>query len=158
MTRANQKKKTMKVSTCLVRMHRLFHHTHLTQTTTIMQFPHSPDNETSFTLLLSIPIKYPSHSLTGPCIPKSPKNAKMQKPRLPPDSNSRPNLSLLFPPSFHLQRLYILSHFCLAKKNAKKNGSFSLIERVILSAGAMLIFSVSFQIDQMPEGEVILRL
>jgi len=31
--------------------------------------------------------------------------------------------------------------------------SFSLIERVILSAGAMLIFSVSFQIDQMPEGE-----
>jgi hypothetical protein len=26
-------------------------------------------------------------------------------------------------------------------------------ERVILSAGAMLIFSVSFQIDQMPEGE-----
>jgi len=35
----------------------------------------------------------------------------------------------------------------------KKIGSFSLIERVILSAGAMLIFSVSFQIDQMPEGE-----
>ncbi|KAL5359576.1 hypothetical protein BJX96DRAFT_59630 [Aspergillus floccosus] len=35
----------------------------------------------------------------------------------------------------------------------KKTGSFSLIERVILSAGAMLIFSVSFQIDQMPEGE-----
>jgi hypothetical protein len=33
-----------------------------------------------------------------------------------------------------------------------KIGSFSLIERVILSAGAMLIFSVSFQIDQMPEG------
>jgi hypothetical protein len=29
----------------------------------------------------------------------------------------------------------------------KKIGSFSLIERVILSAGAMLIFSVSFQID-----------
>jgi hypothetical protein len=26
----------------------------------------------------------------------------------------------------------------------QKNGSFSLIERVILSAGAMLIFSVSF--------------
>jgi hypothetical protein len=26
-------------------------------------------------------------------------------------------------------------------------------ERVILNAGAMLIFSVSFQIDQMPEGE-----
>jgi hypothetical protein len=37
-------------------------------------------------------------------------------------------------------------------QNAKKIGSFSLIERVILSAGAMLIFSVSFQIDQMPEG------
>jgi hypothetical protein len=32
-------------------------------------------------------------------------------------------------------------------ENAKKIGSFSLIERVILSAGAMLIFSVSFQID-----------
>ena len=27
-----------------------------------------------------------------------------------------------------------------------------MIVRVILSAGAMLIFSVSFQIDQMPEG------
>jgi hypothetical protein len=40
------------------------------------------------------------------------------------------------------------------KNKRQKNGSFSLIERVILSAGAMLIFSVSFQIDQMPEGEV----
>ena len=39
------------------------------------------------------------------------------------------------------------------QKNCQKIGSFSLIERVILSAGAMLIFSVSFQIDQMPEGE-----
>jgi hypothetical protein len=39
------------------------------------------------------------------------------------------------------------------KSQKQKNGSFSLIERVILSAGAMLIFSVSFQIDQMPEGE-----
>lgn len=56
------------------------------------------------------------------------------------------------------------------RKKCKKIGSFSLIERVILSAGAMLIFSVSFQIlmkvsivpldqrsnetyDQMPEGE-----
>ena len=39
------------------------------------------------------------------------------------------------------------------EQNIKKIGSFSLIERVILSAGAMLIFSVSFQIDQMPEGE-----
>ena len=37
-------------------------------------------------------------------------------------------------------------------RDKKKTGSFSLIERVILSAGAMLIFSVSFQIDQMPEG------
>ena len=36
--------------------------------------------------------------------------------------------------------------------SGQKTGSFSLIERVILSAGAMLIFSVSFQIDQMPEG------
>jgi hypothetical protein len=42
-----------------------------------------------------------------------------------------------------------------ASTTAKKNGSFSLIERVILSAGAMLIFSVSFQIDQMPEGEIV---
>ena len=40
-----------------------------------------------------------------------------------------------------------------AKECQKKTLSFSLIERVILSAGAMLIFSVSFQIDQMPEGE-----
>ncbi|KAI0172291.1 hypothetical protein GGR52DRAFT_463544 [Hypoxylon sp. FL1284] len=39
------------------------------------------------------------------------------------------------------------------KKGCKKMVCFSLIERVILSAGAMLIFSVSFQIDQMPEGE-----
>jgi hypothetical protein len=42
-----------------------------------------------------------------------------------------------------------------AKRFAKKNLSFSLIERVILSAGAMLIFSVSFQIDQMSEDEVV---
>jgi hypothetical protein len=49
------------------------------------------------------------------------------------------------------------SNVCLvkAKKIAKKNGSFSLIERVILSAGAMLIFSVSFQIDQMSEDEMV---
>ena len=38
------------------------------------------------------------------------------------------------------------------ERDIKKTGSFSLIERVILSAGAMLIFSVSFQNDQMPEG------
>ena len=37
----------------------------------------------------------------------------------------------------------------------QKIGSFSLIERVILSAGAMLIFSVSFQIDQMSEDSVL---
>ena len=36
---------------------------------------------------------------------------------------------------------------------SKKLFAFSMIERVILSAGAMLIFSVSFQYDQMPEGE-----
>jgi hypothetical protein len=40
----------------------------------------------------------------------------------------------------------------------KKTFSFSLIERVILSAGAMLIFSVSFQIDQMPEGKNLFAL
>jgi hypothetical protein len=33
----------------------------------------------------------------------------------------------------------------------QKNGSFSLIERVILSAGAMLIFSVSFQLTKCTE-------
>jgi cell division protein FtsL len=32
----------------------------------------------------------------------------------------------------------------LSEMSKKKIGSFSLIERVILSAGAMLIFSVSF--------------
>jgi predicted membrane protein len=42
-----------------------------------------------------------------------------------------------------------------SQRFAKKNLSFSLIERVILSAGAMLIFSVSFQIDQMSEDEVV---
>ena len=46
--------------------------------------------------------------------------------------------------------------FC-TKRNVQKIGSFSLIERVILSAGAMLIFSVSFQIDQMPEGKLKLN-
>ena len=35
----------------------------------------------------------------------------------------------------------------------KKTCCFSLFACVILSAGAMLIFSVLFQIDQMPEGE-----
>jgi len=43
-------------------------------------------------------------------------------------------------------------------RKGKKTFSFSLIERVILSAGAMLIFSVSFQIDQMPEGKIIYAL
>ncbi|PLN85330.1 hypothetical protein BDW42DRAFT_160925 [Aspergillus taichungensis] len=41
----------------------------------------------------------------------------------------------------------------MPSRREKKTGSFSLIERVILSAGAMLIFSVSFQIDQMPKGQ-----
>jgi hypothetical protein len=36
-----------------------------------------------------------------------------------------------------------------ASKKQKKTVCVSLIKRVILSAGAMLIFSVSFQIDQM---------
>ena len=40
----------------------------------------------------------------------------------------------------------------LKEGGPKKRCSISLIERVILSAGAMLIFSVSFQIDQMPVG------
>ena len=35
---------------------------------------------------------------------------------------------------------------------AKKIGSFSLIERVILSAGAMLIFSVSFPVTHVSGG------
>ncbi|PYH58133.1 uncharacterized protein BO96DRAFT_254828 [Aspergillus niger CBS 101883] len=54
-----------------------------------------------------------------------------------------------------LDGVYCTRHFYLHMKPVKvtkKTGSFSLIERVILSAGAMLIFSVSFQIDQMPEG------
>jgi hypothetical protein len=46
-----------------------------------------------------------------------------------------------------------LTQWTEGHEREQKNGSFSLIERVILSAGAMLIFSVSFQIDQMPEGE-----
>ncbi|KAJ5962750.1 hypothetical protein N7501_007691 [Penicillium viridicatum] len=37
----------------------------------------------------------------------------------------------------------------------KKIGCFSLIERVILSAGAMLIFSVYFQLTICPEGRKI---
>jgi hypothetical protein len=37
------------------------------------------------------------------------------------------------------------------QKKEQKNGSFSLIERVILSAGAMLIFSVSFQLTKCPK-------
>ncbi|KAJ5688275.1 hypothetical protein N7536_010894 [Penicillium majusculum] len=39
----------------------------------------------------------------------------------------------------------------------KKIGSFSLIERVILSAGAMLIFSVYFHLTICPEGRQISR-
>lgn len=36
--------------------------------------------------------------------------------------------------------------YYMTQQKRKKTFSFSLIERVILSAGAMLIFSVSFQI------------
>lgn len=38
----------------------------------------------------------------------------------------------------------------------KKTGSFSLIERVILSAGAMLIFSVYFHLTKCPEGRELI--
>lgn len=41
-------------------------------------------------------------------------------------------------------------HIC----KEKKTGSFSLIERVILSAGAMLIFSVYFHLTKCPEGHL----
>lgn len=40
----------------------------------------------------------------------------------------------------------------LLLQKEKKTGSFSLIERVILSAGAMLIFSVYFHLTKCPEG------
>ena len=64
----------------------------------------------------------------------------------------------------HAKRFICLYTTCASDKDVKKERevresnmgkifSFSLIERVILSAGAMLIFSVSFQIDQMPEGK-----
>lgn len=39
------------------------------------------------------------------------------------------------------------------ENSQKKTVASLVIERVILSAGAMLIFSVLFQIDQVPEGE-----
>lgn len=42
-----------------------------------------------------------------------------------------------------------------SSKKRKKTGSFSLIERVILSAGAMLIFSVSFQLTKCPKALVM---
>jgi hypothetical protein len=35
----------------------------------------------------------------------------------------------------------------------QKNGSFNLIEQVILSAGALLIFSVSFQMTECPKAK-----
>jgi len=38
-------------------------------------------------------------------------------------------------------------------KDSQKNVSVSLIERVILSAGAMLIFSVSFQMTKCPKAK-----
>lgn len=40
----------------------------------------------------------------------------------------------------------------MIKKIAKKKSSFSLILRVILSTGAMLIFSVLLPVDHMPVG------
>lgn len=55
-------------------------------------------------------------------------------------------------PSFWSRIKKIASASIEIRTGAQKNGCFSLIERVILSAGAMLIFSVCFQIDQMPEG------
>ena len=48
-----------------------------------------------------------------------------------------------------------MTHTCITSKRTckrKKIGSFSLIERVILSAGAMLIFSVYFHLTICPEG------
>ncbi|KUM58355.1 hypothetical protein ACN42_g8796 [Penicillium freii] len=45
-----------------------------------------------------------------------------------------------------------------ARVKEKKIGCFSLIERVILSAGAMLIFSVYFQLTNAPKGEISMRL
>ena len=45
------------------------------------------------------------------------------------------------------------SYFVILSKKEMPKKLLALFEkRVILSAGAMLIFSVSFQIDQMPEG------
>ena len=55
-------------------------------------------------------------------------------------------------------KVEMYKRFFALKREGKKIGSFSLIERVILSAGAMLIFSVSFQIDQMPEGKIKLSI
>jgi len=43
------------------------------------------------------------------------------------------------------------------QEKLQKNFELLFVKRVILSAGAMLIFSVSFQIDQMPEGEKIVN-
>lgn len=72
----------------------------------------------------------------------------------------------------NVKKYFHSKRFKITRKKSKKIGSFSLIERVILSAGAMLIFSVSFllevlakvfsgpegstnyQIDQMPEGGI----
>jgi hypothetical protein len=40
--------------------------------------------------------------------------------------------------------------YACGRPKGEKNGSFSLIERVILSAGAVLIFSISVQSGPMP--------
>jgi len=49
---------------------------------------------------------------------------------------------------------YYFPRHSFPKKNTKKNGSVSFDYRVILSAGAMLIFSVSFQMTKCPKAKV----
>ncbi|KAJ5700256.1 hypothetical protein N7536_003269 [Penicillium majusculum] len=55
---------------------------------------------------------------------------------------------LIFSVYFHLT-------ICPEGRNIWTFSSFSLIERVILSAGAMLIFSVYFHLTICPEGRCI---
>lgn len=71
------------------------------------------------------------------------RNSKSFKTSFDQETLANKGLELEYPKIFRLSK-------------CKKIFSFSLIERVILSAGAMLIFSVSFQIDQMPEGNFII--
>lgn len=65
-----------------------------------------------------------------------------QKESAVPVSNSNP--------STVQKTLHLINFQVLEMK--KKTDSFSSIERVILSTGAMLIVSVSFQHDQIPAG------